>query len=77
MNKFTYTNGTPKTLQSSEKGQRFFCEACGTPVACITGEAAEHVDITLGSLDHPEAYPPNMESYTDTKLAWVQASVES
>lgn len=74
---FTYTQGTPKTLQSSEDGQRFFCETCGTPVACINGKAAEHVDITLGSLDHPEAYAPNMESFTDTKLAWVQVSVEN
>lgn len=72
--KFSYTQGTPKKLQSSDHGERYFCASCGTPVVCIVG--GEHVDITLGSLDNPEAFEPNLDIHTDTKLAWVQASIE-
>ncbi len=75
--RFAYTQGKPKKLQSSVNGERYFCEACGTPVVCKVGDPADHVDITLGSLDNPEAFAPDLETYADTKLAWVQTSVES
>ena len=74
--RFSYTQGTPKKLQSSDHGERYFCASCGTPVVCIVGGPGEHVDITLGSLDNPEAFEPNLEIYTDTRLAWVQASTK-
>lgn len=70
-NNFRYTQGTPKLLKSSDEGTRFFCSDCGTPIVCQSSAHPERVDITLGSLDHPEKYTPTMEGFTDTRLPWV------
>ena len=68
---FSYLSGEPKLLDSSEHGTRYFCSSCGTPVACVSDSHPEFIDITLGSLDHPEAVTPTQEIYTDTRLPWV------
>ena len=68
---FKYTAGTPVTLKSSKSGTRYFCEACGCHVACVSTEHPEVIDIPVGSLDAPERFPPISEIFTDTKLFWV------
>ena len=68
---FEYTKGTPKRLASSSHGTRYFCEHCGTPVACILEKDPENIDITICSLDQPESFSPKADIYTDTKLPWI------
>ena len=68
---FRYTRGEPKVLNSSADGTRYFCDQCGTPVACINASHPEIVDVTLGSLDHPEGFTPNLEFFEDTRLGFV------
>ena len=68
---FNYAKGEPAVLRSSEKGTRYFCSSCGTPVTCINTAHPEHVDVTTGSLDVPEDYPPTVAVHEDTKLAWL------
>jgi hypothetical protein len=29
------------------------------------------IDITTGSLDHPEDYPPNKDVFSEERLSWV------
>jgi hypothetical protein len=31
----------------------------------------DEIDITTGSLDHPEDFPPSKDVYADEKLSWV------
>ena len=69
--KFRYTRGEPKTLDSSDKGKRYFCPDCGTHLACITTHRPDIVDITIGSLDSPADYPPTLQVWHDTRLPWV------
>ncbi len=69
---FRYTQGTPKMLQSSEKGKRYFCAECGTPVACIIGEQSTEVDVTVGSLDKPAEFKPTIDVHEDNRLPWVK-----
>ena len=69
--KFSFTSGTPKMLQSSEKGQRYFCDNCGTPVTCVINTHPEQIDVTLGSLDNPEAFTPIYTVFEDSKLSFV------
>ncbi len=69
--KFRYTSGTTCELKSSANGTRYFCSNCGSHVACINSEHPEIIDIPVGSLDHPEAAPPTMEIYGDTRLSWL------
>lgn len=72
-NKFTYLSAEPKHLQSSERGERWFCDACGTPIACVVHNDKEdkYIDITLGSLDNPNEFPPERDYYEDNKLSWL------
>ena len=68
---FSYTSGNPKQLQSSADGSRFFCGECGTHVACTNKIHPEIVDVTLGSMDSPEAFTPTFTVFEDTKLPFV------
>jgi hypothetical protein len=68
---FRYTQGEPKVLNSSEDGTRFFCAECGTPLACTNTAHPGIVDVTLGSLDNPEDFPPTFSIHEDTKLPFL------
>ena len=71
VNDFSYTRGVPKQLQSSADGTRFFCSDCGTHVACTNKTHPEIVDITLGSMDTPEAFTPTFSVFEDHRLPLV------
>jgi hypothetical protein len=68
---FSYQQGEPKLLKSSEAGSRFFCAECGTHIACSNTTHEEIVDVTLGSLDDPSVVVPSSEIFADSKLAWL------
>lgn len=71
---FRVTQGTTKTLESSHHGKRYFCENCGTPIACDLSEHPDIIDITICSLDDPEGHPPKGDFYTDTQLSWTHGT---
>jgi hypothetical protein len=62
------TRGTPAWFQSSETVRRGFCAACGTPLFYDGG--ADHISITLGSLDEPESVKPEMQTNLARKMSW-------
>ncbi|MBY5354292.1 GFA family protein [Rhizobium leguminosarum] len=66
---FTLTRGAPKWFQSSDLVRRGFCGDCGTPLFYDIPEA-EFINITLGSLDDPDAIKPVMQSNTGRKMSW-------
>ncbi len=68
---FRYRTGTPTLLESSSRGKRYFCNACGTPLTCVITSRSEHVDVTVGSLDEPDAYPPVAAVHEDSRLGWL------
>ena len=72
---FKYTKGQPKTLNSSSHGTRYFCEDCGTPLACILEKDPENIDVTICSLDQPERFAPKANTYVDTQLPWIDLKV--
>jgi hypothetical protein len=69
---FRYTRGAAKVLRSSADGSRQFCADCGTHVACLLASHPESIDITLGSLDDPSRFTPEIDVYTDTQLPWTR-----
>ena len=71
-NRFRYTStGAPTLLESSATGSRYFCSACGTPIACELTTHPDVVDVTLGSLDDPSGLQPVTDVFTDTRLDWA------
>jgi hypothetical protein len=68
---FSYTSGNPRQLQSSVGGSRFFCGECSTHAACTNKTHPEILDVTLGSMDRPEAFTPTFTLFEDTKLPFV------
>jgi hypothetical protein len=52
----TFTRGEPASFESSPGVLRGFCDKCGTPLFMRDGDRP--YDMTVGSLDHPDALPP-------------------
>ncbi|MBN8928518.1 MAG: GFA family protein, partial [Rhodospirillales bacterium] len=50
-----WTRGRPATFRSSSVAERGFCAACGTPLSFRYLSRLEAIDVSLGSLDHPDA----------------------
>ena len=69
---FKLSRGEPKWFHSSDLVRRGFCGDCGTPLFYDVPEA-EFINITLGSLDDPNAVRPVMQSNTGRKMAWFHA----
>ena len=68
----TNLNIKPKKIKSSAHGARFFCEECGTPIACVLEEDPENINITIASLDKPEEFEPKAKIYVDDMLDWLK-----
>jgi len=63
-----WTRGEPGWFQSSNKVRRGFCPSCGTPLAYDWGDEME---VSIGSLDDPEAAPPTIQVNPRDKLSFV------
>ena len=50
---------------------RSFASCCGTPLFFQNDENSQSIDVTIASLDHPEAYPPAATIWTEDRLPWV------
>jgi hypothetical protein len=70
IDRFRYLGEPPATLRSSPEGTRYFCNACGTHLACIDARHPE-IAVTLSSTDTPDRFSPTVAVFTDTRLPWV------
>ena len=72
---FKFTSGEPvyHTSQgdSGRNINRGFCARCGTHVATTLDKRPGIIAMTLGSLDNPAAFKPQMNFYTAHALPWV------
>jgi len=64
------------TMAMVEQGSALFqgrglCANCGTPITFWTRTAPNDIDITLGSLDHPERVPATAHVWTSSKVDWL------
>ena len=70
--RFAFTRGEPAAYRSSAKGTRRFCGGCGAQLTFVTAERPEDVDVTVGSLDHPENHPAGRNIWTSAALPWLR-----
>jgi hypothetical protein len=67
---FAWTAGEPAVHRSSEKAERFFCPTCGTQLALR--DEPDYLDVTLASLDNPEAVRPSYHIWIASRIGWFE-----
>lgn len=67
---FSVTRGTLALFKSSDPVERGFCAACGTPLTFRYLDGT-NVSVSIGSLDHPEAFPPIDQHGVESRLPYV------
>lgn len=67
---FEVMRGNMAFFRSSDLADRGFCAKCGTPltVADVNGD---HLSVAIGSLDHPELFPPIDQHGIEARYAFV------
>lgn len=65
----TWVRGEPSRFHSSEHVDRGFCSNCGTPLF-YENTRGDRVNLTIGSLDHPDAFSPKTQMGTESRVAW-------
>ncbi|MEP7077722.1 MAG: GFA family protein [Chthoniobacterales bacterium] len=50
---------------------RSFARCCGTPLFFEDDAETEWVDVTISSLDDPDAFSPEVAIWTEDRLPWV------
>jgi hypothetical protein len=67
---FRITRGEPRSYRSSAAATRTFCPVCGTALT-YRRDGLDEVDITIASLDRPEAVPPEDHTFARSRLHWM------
>lgn len=65
--------GSPRFYASSAGVTRGFCPECGTTLSYQRAE--DEIDLTLATLDQPEAFPPVDHSFWCEHLPWADPAV--
>ena len=71
---FQYRQGAPTIFASSTRYQREFCARCGTPLVFRRQVAPDFVDVTLASLDDPDAIAPTYHIWCASRIAWFETA---
>lgn len=75
---FRFTAGEPRLYRSSHAKERGFCSNCGSPLTMWNADVAirKHVGILIGTLDHPELFPPvryaGNHSGVESQVPWFK-----
>jgi hypothetical protein len=70
MSEFQFTSHPPKEFRSSKLVARTFCSTCGTPLTYRHEHSPGQIDVTIGSLDAPDAARPAGHVWMSDALAW-------
>ena len=68
---FLWEQGTPQRYRTDTRAWRTFCGACGTSLSYENDSRPNEIDLTTGSLDRAEDFPPNRDVFPEEKLSWV------
>ena len=70
--RFEVVAGEPARRASSPGVVRRHCARCGSPLTYETGRRPRHIDVTVGTLDRPEDFPPTMHVWTAERVPWLE-----
>lgn len=66
----TWLENKPHWRASSDKAERGFCPNCGGAVSFRYSGSA-NVDVAVALFDHPEAFPPSHDIFTESAQPWT------
>ena len=67
---FEWLSDEPAAFSSSPGIHWLFCDQCGSLVGYRRASRPEHVDITTGTLDNPDRFPPTVEIWLEQRIGW-------
>lgn len=67
---FEWLAGEPVAYSSSPGIEWLHCANCGSLVGYRRSSRPDHMDITTGTLDEPDRFPPAVEIWLDHKIEW-------
>lgn len=73
---FSVTSGEFGSIESSPGVHRYFCPYCGTPMAYESDRFPGEIHVLIGTLNDPEAYPPELQVNCREQLSWLKISIE-
>lgn len=68
---FAWEKGEPTRYRTDTNAWRTFCDSCGSSLTYENDKRPNEIDITTGTLDDPELFPPNRDVFPEEKLSWV------
>jgi GNAT superfamily N-acetyltransferase len=68
---FAFIAGVAGELRSSAHAERRFCSACGTALTFQRDDEPDTIDVTVGSLDEPNAVVPDSHIWTANQMRWL------
>ena len=68
----TFVSGSPKEFESRPGAMRGFCHKCGSPLTFRDALAPKSIDVTVGTLDAPEAVVPEDHVWSDRTIEWLR-----
>lgn len=71
---FVFTRGKPARFDSSKIAYREFCPGCGTQLTFRYLASPGSVDVTIASLDDPEAIRPKDHVWHDSRIHWFETA---
>jgi len=64
------THGAARQFASSPPVWRTFCAQCGSPLTYRHRDRADSIDVTVATLDDPNALAPQYHVWTEDALRW-------
>ena len=74
VDEFAYTTGRATRYDSSSWGHREFCNECGTQIGYRKNDAATTIDVNVGCMDGPSAFPPECHIYAEDRISWFDTA---
>jgi heme-degrading monooxygenase HmoA len=65
-------SGSLKERRSSDRAFRGFCAECGSQLSYRLASASEDIDLSLATLDDPNAIAPSDHTYVHSQLLWLR-----
>ena len=69
---FEWLGTAPTRFRSSADAERGFCPRYGSTLSMHEAVLPDRVQVTLGSLDHPDRVRPDDQVWTESQLPWLK-----